>query len=122
MNKLVVVILDGWGLREEERGNAIKMAKTPNFDSFWEKYPHCAIEASGLKVGLPEGQMGTSEVNHAIIGAGRVVFQDLVRINKAIEDGSFFKNPAFLSAIEFAKQNNSCLHILGLISPGGVHS
>lgn len=121
-SKLVVVILDGWGLRKEKEGNAIKMAKTPNFDNYWNNYPHCIVESSGLAVGLPEGQQGTSEVNHAIIGAGRVVYQDLVRINKAIEDRSFFRNPAFLSAIEYAKQNNSFLHIFGLISPGGVHS
>lgn len=120
--KLLVIILDGWGLRDSEVGNATKMAKTPNFSNYWNSYPHCSIEAAGLAVGLPEGQQGTSEVNHSIIGAGRIIYQDLVRINNSIKDGSFFKNQALLSAMEFAKKNNSSLHIFGLISDGGVHS
>lgn len=120
--KLLVIILDGWGLRDSKEGNAIKMAKTPNFSNYWSSYPHCSIKAAGLAVGLPEGQQGTSEVNHSIIGAGRIIYQDLVRINNSINDGSFFKNQAFLSAMEFAKKNDSCLHIFGLISDGGVHS
>lgn len=120
--KLAVIILDGWGLREEERGNAIKMAKTPNFTNFWNTYSHLSLEASGLSVGLPEGQIGTSEVNHMIIGAGRIIYQDLVRINNAIEDNSFFKNEAFLAATNYTKKNNSSLHIFGLISRGGVHT
>lgn len=120
--RLVVIIMDGWGWREDEEGNCIKQAKTPNFDFYWENYPHCLIEASGLAVGLPEGQQGTSEVNHSIIGAGRVVYQDLVRISKAIEDGSFFENKVLKEAVEFAKKNDSFLHILGLVGPGGVHA
>lgn len=119
---LVVIILDGWGLREEKKGNAIAMAKTPNFTKFWNNYPHLSLQASGLYVGLPEGQMGTSEVNHEIIGAGRVIFQDLVRINQSIQDGSFYKNPAFLAAFNHVKKNSSALHIFGLTSDGGVHS
>lgn len=120
--KLLVFILDGWGLRDSDVGNAIRMAKTPNFTNYWNSYPHCSIKAGGLAVGLPEGQQGTSEVNHSIIGAGRIIYQDLVRISNSINDGSFFKNEALLSAMEFAKKNNSCLHIFGLISDGGVHS
>jgi len=120
--RLVVIIMDGWGWREEEKGNCIKMAKTPNFNFYWQNFPHCLIEASGLAVGLPEGQQGTSEVNHAIIGAGRVVYQDLVRISKAIEDGSFFENKALVAAAKSAKENNSFLHILGLVGTGGVHA
>lgn len=117
-----MIILDGWGLSDSEKGNAIRMAKTPNFTKFWNTYPHLSLEASGLSVGLPEGQIGTSEVNHMIIGAGRIIYQDLVRINKSIEDGSFFKNEAFLAATDHVKKHNSSLHILGLISRGGVHT
>lgn len=120
--KLVLIILDGWGLAKPGKGNAISLAKTPNFTKFWETYPHLSLQASGLFVGLPEGQMGTSEVNHAIIGAGRVIFQDLVRINNAIQDGSFYKNKAFIDAFDHVKKNNSFLHIFGLVSDGGVHS
>ena len=122
MKNLVVLILDGWGLSNSESGNAIKMAKTPNFDKYWGSYPHASLTAAGLEIGLPEGQIGTSEVNHFIIGAGRIVYQDLVRINLAIKDQSFFKNEAFLGAFEQVKKNNSSLHIMGLVSDGGVHS
>lgn len=121
-SKLLMIILDGWGLSGSEKGNAIKMAQTPNFTNFWNNYPHLSLEASGLSVGLPEGQIGTSEVNHMIIGAGRIIYQDLVRINKSIEDGSFFKNKAFLAATDHTKENNSSLHIFGLVSRGGVHT
>lgn len=120
--KVLLIILDGWGLREEKKGNAIKLAHTSHIDKFWKQYPHAVLQAAGEYVGLPEGQMGTSEVNHMTIGAGRVIFQDLVRINKAIADGSFFKNPAFKSAFAHVKKYHSALHIKGLISPGGVHS
>jgi 2,3-bisphosphoglycerate-independent phosphoglycerate mutase len=120
--KLLVVILDGWGLNKDYEGNAIARAKTPTFDRLMAEYPSAILEASGLSVGLPQGQMGTSEVNHLTIGAGRVMFQDLVRINKAIEEGSFFENRYLVSAVEAAKKNHSRLHILGLLSDGGVHS
>ena len=83
MNKVILIILDGWGLREEKEGNAIKLAKTPNFDKFWQKYPHAVLKASGKAVGLPKDQIGTSEVCHAAIGAGRIIPQDLVKINKS---------------------------------------
>lgn len=122
MKKVVLIILDGWGLRASEKGNAIKLAKTPNFDHFWHQYPHAIIQSSGKAAGLPEGQMGTSEVNHMTIGAGRLLFHDLVRINKSIEDKSFFRNKAIIAAFEHVKKYNSTLHIKGLISPGGVHS
>lgn len=122
MNKLILIILDGWGLRIEKQGNAIKLARTPNFDHFWQKYPHAVLRASGEAIGLPNGQIGTSEVNHMVIGAGRLILQSLVRINKAIEDGSFFKNKAFIAAFDHVKKYKSALHIKGLVSPGGVHS
>jgi len=120
--KLVMVILDGWGLRSSKFGNAIQLAKTPNFEKFWHSYPHATLACSGESVGLPQGQIGTSEVNHMTIGAGRIIFQDLVRINKSIEDKSFFNNKAIVAAFEHVKKYNSTLHIKGLISPGGVHS
>lgn len=121
-NKVLLIILDGWGLGRDYPGNAIKKAKTPVFDRLWHSFPHAVMAASGESVGLPEGQIGTSEVNHMTIGAGRVIFQDLVRINKAIKDKSFYQNPAFLQVCQHVKKNNSVLHIKGLVSPGGVHS
>jgi len=120
--KVLLIILDGWGIGKQYPGNAIYRAKTDFFDSCWRKYPHAVLKASGRAVGLPPGQMGTSEVNHLAIGAGRVVFQDLVRINQAIKDGSFFKNKVLKSAFTWVKKHNSTLHIKGLVSPGGVHS
>ena len=120
--KVIVIILDGWGLKDSDIGNAIRQAKTPNFERFWHSYPHAVLQSAGEAVGLPAGQMGTSEVNHMIIGAGRVIFQDLVRINKAIKNKSFFSNKAIISAFDHVKKYNSTLHIKGLISPGGVHS
>ncbi len=122
MSKVVCVILDGWGLSSNEAGNAIKKAETYNFDNLWHKYPRAVLQSAGEAVGLPKGQMGTSEVNHMTIGAGRVIFQDLVRINKSIKNQSFFNNKAIISAFKHVKENNSILHIKGLISPGGVHS
>ncbi|MBD3250018.1 MAG: 2,3-bisphosphoglycerate-independent phosphoglycerate mutase [Candidatus Pacebacteria bacterium] len=122
MPKLLTIILDGWGLYQNYPGNAIAQAKTPTFDQLWQQAPHAQLACSGLAVGLPEGQMGTSEVNHMTIGAGRVIFQDLVRINQDIESGQFFDNPEFIKAFNHVKQNNSKLHIKGLYSPGGVHS
>ncbi len=117
---VVLTIMDGFGYTPDLEGNAIALAGTPNLDALCEKYPHTLIKASGLDVGLPDGQMGNSEVGHTNIGAGRVVYQDLTRITKAIEDGDFFSNKALLEAMENAKDKN--LHILGLLSDGGVHS
>ncbi|MFH0749658.1 MAG: 2,3-bisphosphoglycerate-independent phosphoglycerate mutase [Candidatus Gottesmanbacteria bacterium] len=122
MNKVLLIILDGWGYRQTTTGNAIALAKKPTFDQLWRTYPHAIVPASGLDVGLPEGQMGTSEVNHMVIGSGRIIYQDLVKINKAISDGTFFKNEVLIAAMEHAKKNNSTLHLEGLLGPGGVHS
>lgn len=118
----MLMILDGFGDNPNKDGNAIKMAKTPNIDRLMKKYSNVDIGTSGLAVGLPEGQMGNSEVGHTNIGAGRIVYQELTRITKSIEDGDFFSNPEFIAAIENCKKNNSKLHILGLVSDGGVHS
>ncbi len=118
----MLMILDGFGDNPNQDGNAIKLAKTPNIDKLMKKYPSVDISTSGLAVGLPEGQMGNSEVGHTNIGAGRIVYQELTRITKSIEDGDFFTNPEFIAAIENCKKNNSKLHILGLVSDGGVHS
>lgn len=122
-NKLAaLIILDGFACRDEIQGNAVAHAKKPNFDRYWEKYPHQKLRVSGGAVGLPDGQMGNSEVGHLNIGAGRIVYQSLTRINKAIEDGSYFQNAAFLAAIEQVKKKDSALHLFGLLSDGGVHS
>ena len=123
MTKLVaLVILDGWGLAPPGPGNAVELARTPVYDALWERYPHTTLKASGEAVGLPPGQMGNSEVGHLTIGAGRVLFQDLMRVNKSIEDGSFFENEALVSAFERAKERGGAVHLLGLVSYGGVHS
>jgi 2,3-bisphosphoglycerate-independent phosphoglycerate mutase len=119
---VVLMVLDGWGYREEEKDNAVAAAKKPNFDQLWRTYPHTLLKASGDAVGLPEGQMGNSEVGHMTIGAGKPIDTDLVRIDKAISDGSFDTNPGFLAIFEHVKKNNSTLHVQGLLSPGGVHS
>jgi 2,3-bisphosphoglycerate-independent phosphoglycerate mutase len=119
---VVLIVLDGWGYREAREGNAIALANTPTWDRLWSRAPRTLLEASGLAVGLPEGQMGNSEVGHLNLGAGRVVMQDLVRINEAIRSGAFFNNPALVEACEFAKRNHGTLHILGLIGAGGVHA
>ena len=122
-NKLtMLMILDGFGENTNEKGNAVKVANTPNIDKLIAKYPNTYIKTSGLAVGLPEGQMGNSEVGHTNIGAGRIVYQELTRITKEIEEGKFFENPEFKKAIENVKENNSSLHLLGLLSDGGVHS
>ena len=118
----MLMILDGFGDNKNTDGNAIKLAKTPNIDKLMKKYPNTDIFTSGLHVGLPEGQMGNSEVGHTNIGAGRIVYQELTRITKSIEDGDFFSNPEFIAAIDNCKKHNSKLHILGLVSDGGVHS
>ena len=117
-----IIILDGYGLSDKTQGNAIKKAETPYLDYLFKAYPHSKLKASGLDVGLPDGQMGNSEVGHLNLGAGRVVYQDITTIDRAIESGEFFKNPAFLHAISNAKQNNKALHLVGLCSDGGVHS
>jgi 2,3-bisphosphoglycerate-independent phosphoglycerate mutase len=120
--KVILVILDGWGHGPDTPANAIKAAHTPFVDSLYKKYPNAELLTSGLDVGLPPGQMGNSEVGHLNIGAGRVVYQDLVRINKAVEDKSFFTNPVLLEAFDYVKKNNCKLHLMGLVSDGGVHS
>lgn len=122
MKPIVLTILDGVGFRDEIHGNAFRNANTPNFDYLWNNYPHCKLEASGEAVGIPDGQMGNSEVGHTNIGAGRIVYQSLLKINKSIEDETFFTNDKFLKAIDNCKKNNSNLHLLGMISDGGVHS
>jgi 2,3-bisphosphoglycerate-independent phosphoglycerate mutase len=119
---VVLVVLDGWGCAPPGPGNAIDLAETPVFDDLWRRFPHTTLEASGVTVGLPPGQMGNSEVGHLTIGSGRVVYQDLVRINKAIEDGSFFSNEALVGAFEGARSRGGNVHLLGLASYGGVHS
>jgi 2,3-bisphosphoglycerate-independent phosphoglycerate mutase len=115
---VALVILDGWGCAPAGPGNAVELADTPNFDRLWQEFPHTTLDASGEAVGLPPGQMGNSEVGHLTIGSGRILFQDLMRVNKSIDDGSFFENPALVSAFERGEQ----VHLLGLVSYGGVHS
>jgi len=118
----LLLILDGWGHREERDSNAIQLADTPTWDNLWQNRPHTLISGSGLDVGLPPGQMGNSEVGHMNLGAGRVVHQDFTRISQAIEDRSFFTNATLKNAIAAATKNNGAVHIMGLVSPGGVHS
>ena len=124
MNKTptTLIIMDGFGLREETMGNAIANARKPHLDRIFAENPGCKLSASGLDVGLPDGQMGNSEVGHTNIGAGRVVFQDLPRITKAIADGDFFTNEAYVAAMDDCKAKGTALHIMGLMSDGGVHS
>jgi len=117
-----LILLDGFGCSKDKEFNAIKADGAANISRLWEQYPHTQIAASGMDVGLPDGQMGNSEVGHLNIGAGRIVYQELTRITKAILDGDFFENEAFLSAIENCKQHDSALHLMGLLSDGGVHS
>lgn len=119
---VMLMILDGFGIAKASDGNAVSLAKKPNFDRLIKEYPHSTLEASGMAVGLPEGQMGNSEVGHLNIGAGRIVYQELTRITKAIADGEFFENEELLKAMKNAKENNSALHLMGLLSDGGVHS
>ena len=122
-NKLtMLMILDGFGINENEKGNAVKLANTPNIDKLMKTCPTTQIYTSGMQVGLPDGQMGNSEVGHTNIGAGRIVYQELTKITKSIEDGDFFSIPELVEAIENCKKNHSKLHILGLLSDGGVHS
>lgn len=118
----LLMIMDGVGLNDEEKGNAFKLANTPNLDRLTIKYPNTYVQTSGMAVGLPEGQMGNSEVGHTNIGAGRIVYQELTRITKQIQDGDFYNNKELKIAMENVKKNNSALHLLGLVSDGGVHS
>ncbi len=119
---VMLMILDGFGIAPKSDGNAVEAAKKPNFDRLIEKYPHTQLQASGLYVGLPDGQMGNSEVGHLNIGAGRIIYQELTRITKEISEGGFFKNDALTLAVNNAKEKNSALHLMGLLSDGGVHS
>jgi len=120
--RVVLLVLDGWGINKSKQGNAIASAKTPVYTKLMSDYPHAALQASGEAVGLPEGQMGNSEVGHLNLGAGRIVYQDSTRISKAIRDGEFFQNPVLISALETVKQSGANLHLMGLLSDGGVHS
>jgi 2,3-bisphosphoglycerate-independent phosphoglycerate mutase len=119
---LVLIILDGWGYNPNDEHNAINQANTPQWDEWWDNYPHTLLDASGCNVGLPDKQMGNSEVGHMHIGAGRTIAQDFTRINKEIDDGLFQLNPAVIDAIKDAKANKKAIHLMGLLSPGGVHS
>jgi 2,3-bisphosphoglycerate-independent phosphoglycerate mutase len=119
---LVLLILDGWGYRQDAPDNAITQANTPVMDRLWAQYPHCLVDGSGGAVGLPDGQMGNSEVGHVNLGAGRIVYQDFTRISKAISDRSFFRNPVLSDALTAATSANGAVHVMGLLSPGGVHS
>ena len=121
-NKVLLMILDGYGYSDSHEGNAVYSADTPNLDKLWENNPHLFLRCSGGSVGLPDGQMGNSEVGHLNLGAGRIVYQELTRITKSIKDGDFFENEEFLKAVKNVKDNNSALHLMGLVSDGGVHS
>ena len=121
-NKVLLIICDGLGYNEDKDNNAVEVANTPNLDYYKANYPFATLFASGESIGLPEGQMGTSEANHLVIGSGRIIYQNLVKINKAVKDGKLIDNPAIKEAIDHVKEQNSVLHIKGLISDGGVHS
>ncbi len=118
---LVLLILDGWGHREAPEDNAIHNANTPTWDRLWANAPKTLISSSGMSVGLPDGQMGNSEVGHMSLGAGRIVYQNISRIDKAIADGDFFSNPVYVEAIDKAIANDKAVHLFGLLSPGCVH-
>lgn len=122
MKKVMLMILDGWGLGKDYPGNAVQLANTPNFDNLWKNYPHTKLIASGEEVGLPEGQMGNSEVGHLNIGAGRIIYQELTKITKKIKDGSFYQNLALNKVVDDAVEKGTKVHLLGLLSHGGVHS
>ena len=119
---LVLLVLDGWGLREAREGNAIKLARTPAYTELVERFPHSSLVASGEAVGLPPGQMGNSEVGHITMGAGRIVYQDLTRIDKCVRDGDFFEKPALIDAMTRCQNGRHALHLIGLVSPNGIHS
>ncbi|MCU7960712.1 MAG: 2,3-bisphosphoglycerate-independent phosphoglycerate mutase [gamma proteobacterium symbiont of Bathyaustriella thionipta] len=118
----VLIILDGWGQREERENNAIALAETPVWDKLWNDYPHTLVQTSGSAVGLPSGQMGNSEVGHLNLGSGRVVYQEFTRVSRSIRTGSFFSNKTLTDPVDQAIENHAAVHILGLLSPGGVHS
>src|SRR5881397_52361 len=120
--KAILVIMDGWGLGKVKSSDAIQAAHTPFVSSLYSTYPNTTLTTCGEAVGLPEGQMGNSEVGHLNLGAGRIVYQELQRINVAVKDGSFEKNEHLLASVRYAKNNNKSLHLLGLVSDGGVHS
>jgi 2,3-bisphosphoglycerate-independent phosphoglycerate mutase len=120
--QIALIVLDGWGYRESSKDNAINEAHKPCFDDLWNKYPHTILGASGPSIGLPEGQIGNSEIGHMTIGAGRILEEDLVRINKAVSRGDFNNNSVLNNLFEHVKKNNSTLHVAGLVSPGGIHS
>lgn len=119
---LVLLILDGWGVAQDSAGNALTRANLKNFNNLWYSFPHATLSSAGQSVGLPEGQVGNSEVGHLNLGAGRIVFQDLLRINMSIADGTFFENEAFKSAVDHIKKNGSKIHLMGLVGLGSVHS
>jgi len=121
MKQVVLVICDGMGYREEKKYNAVKSANTPNLDFLWENYPHILLKASGEDIGLPDGQIGTSEANHLIIGSGRIIYQNLLKINNAIKNNTLKDNQVLLESINHAKENKSMFHIMGILGPGGVH-
>src|SRR4051794_38059795 len=121
-NRVVLVVLDGWGYRLEREGNAIELASTPVWHRLWDSYPRTLLDASGLAVGLPEGQMGNSEVGHLNLGAGRVVPQDLVRISQSIQSGEFYQLPPLVELCASLRQSGGTLHLAGLLGPGGVHA
>jgi 2,3-bisphosphoglycerate-independent phosphoglycerate mutase len=120
--KVILVIMDGWGLGKVKTADAIQNSNTPFVSSLYKNYPHTTLVTCGEAVGLPEGQMGNSEVGHLNLGAGRIVYQELQRINVAIRNGSFQQNKTLLESNSYAKNNNKALHLLGLVSDGGVHS
>src|SRR5919206_3752079 len=120
--RVALVVLDGWGYRPEREGNAIELASTPNWQRLWRSFPRTLLEASGLAVGLPDGQMGNSEVGHLNLGAGRVVPQDLVRISQSIQGGDFYQIPALAELCAGVRQRGGTLHLVGLLGPGGVHA
>src|SRR5450432_2411879 len=120
--KVILIIMDGWGLGAKKESDAIQNANVPFVSSLYQKYPHSALVTCGEAVGLPEGQMGNSEVGHLNLGAGRIVYQELERINVAVKNGEFQKNEILLNSLNYAKENNKSLHLIGLVSNGGVHS
>jgi len=120
--KVILMILDGWGKSPDPKVSAIDNAQTPYIDSLYTKYPSASLRTDGLHVGLPEGQMGNSEVGHMNLGAGRIVYQDLVKINLAVKNKTLREEPVLKSAFQYAKANNKNVHLLGLVSDGGVHS
>ena len=120
--KVILIILDGWGIPLKPEVSAIEAAHTPFINSLYPKYPHSRLEASGLAVGLPAGQMGNSEVGHMNLGAGRVVYQDLVKVNKAVEEHTLDTEPVLVNALNYAKTNGKKVHFIGLVSDGGVHA